>query len=248
MSTTNDTPKVEESVKEEAKTTETTQVAPEKVEEVKVSDIYKAKDPEKFVGVDKFLELKKQNKELKKQMDGLQKMIEAGATKSDVKDELDNLAEEFQVDPAFLKKFAESIKSKSAKPDDKKTKEDDEEDEVPETPKNGKTVDQIFEEHYSGVISRLPEFADVVNKDVIKQLSLLKSNENKTLVQIIEDTYSKTLAGKRTVETSKPGGGKDPQPLDYAKAKRDRDYLINTVFADPDLKAEYNNRMLREGF
>jgi hypothetical protein len=93
----------------------------------------------------------------------------------------------------------------------------------------------------------MPEFTSIVNPGVIKALSLLPQNASKTFPQLIEETYGNAISGKRTMQTTTPGGGKDSAPLDYTKATQDMSYY-NEVMANPKLKAEYNQKMLSQGF
>jgi hypothetical protein len=54
-------------------------------------------------------------------------------------------------------------------------------------------VDVIFQNHFDVVIKRMPEYQSIVDKKVIKELSLKSENGNKTLSQIIVETYSDKL-------------------------------------------------------
>jgi hypothetical protein len=63
----------------------------------------------------------------------------------------------------------------------------------------------VFNEHFDKTISQMPEFDGVVNKDVIKTLSLDPSNKNKTFQQLIETAYGHLVAGRKTMEASRPG-------------------------------------------
>lgn len=104
-----------------------------------------------------------------------------------------------------------------------------------------------FSKQYNTALERGPEFQAIANPDVIKTLATLPQNKNKTVSQLLEETYGNALTGKRTIETTQPGGGKDPEPLDIAKAEKDINYF-NEVMADPKKKAQYNEQMLRKGF
>ena len=55
------------------------------------------------------------------------------------------------------------------------------------------------------------------------------------------------LLGKRTIETTQPGGGNDPEPLNIQRAEKDIEYF-KQVMADPKKKAQYNEAMLKRGF
>lgn len=107
--------------------------------------------------------------------------------------------------------------------------------------------DDAFNKQYNTALERGPEFQAIANPDVIKTLATLPQNKNKTVSQLLEETYGNALTGKRTIETTQPGGGKDPEPLDIAKAEKDINYF-NEVMADPKKKAQYNEIMLKRGF
>lgn len=106
---------------------------------------------------------------------------------------------------------------------------------------------EAFNKQYNTALERGPEFQAIANPDVIKTLATLPQNKNKTVSQLLEETYGNALTGKRTIETTQPGGGKDPEPLDIAKAEKDINYF-NEVMADPKKKAQYNEAMLKRGF
>lgn len=107
--------------------------------------------------------------------------------------------------------------------------------------------DDAFNKQYNTALERGPEFQTIANAEVIKTLATLPQNKNKTVSQLLEETYGNALTGKRTIETTQPGGGKDPEPLDIAKAEKDINYF-NEVMADPKKKAQYNEMMLKRGF
>lgn len=240
-----------ETVKVEAK------VAPGDETEQKVGDVLKQMDPSKVVGLDKFLELKKQNKEMRKDLTSLMDSIKSGATERETRDEIAELAKNHDVNPEFLKTLVATIEKnvskkfetagkgkKEAKADDGDDDDSDDQDEGEKV--SPEKVNTIFNTHYDKIIDRMPEFAEVVNKEVIRELSKLPSNSNKTLTQIIEDTYGKTLTGKRTIDSGKPGAGKEAKPIDYARAKKDTDYFLE-IMKDPDLKREYNANLISKG-
>lgn len=198
----------------------------------------------KVVPEAKFLEYKKENKEIKKELAQLKQLIAEGATTREVNDEIESLAKEHDINIDFLKKLSSTIeKDLSKKLSKVEVKEDNkEEDEKPIL-----NVDKAFNEHFDRVMQHLPDFQGIVNKDIIKSLALDPKNGNKTLTQLIEDTYGAVLSGKKTLDTAKIGGGKEPQPLDFKRAQMDIEYRRNVVFADPDLKRQYNAQMLTRG-
>lgn len=230
--------KVEETTETE-ETKEQSQVEAEKTAgEVVESTVEAKKDT---VGLDKFLELKKQNKEQAKAIKELEAKIqeatEDGETLST--SDLDAIAEEYDVDKGFLKKLTSAIESKTKKEleekYDSKLKPFEERE---RTERNN----NAFTKEFNKVMENMTEFQSVVNPEVIKTLSLDKKNANKTFKQIIEETYSSALTGKRTIESTKHGGGKEAGPLDFRKAQSDEKYF-DEIMADPKLKEQYNKKM-----
>lgn len=230
-------------VVKEAPAVETPAVeTPKTMEEIHNNPVAEQKDT---VGLDKFLELKRENKEFKKSIKDLEAKISEGATKQEVSADISALSEEYpDVDKNFLTKLAATIKAQVEKDTDEKLSsrlkplEQKEKDEK---------IDSVFSTHFNLAMEKMPEFKDIINRDVIKTLSLDPRNKNKTFQQIIEETYGNALTGKRTIEPTTPGGGKDPENLDFDRARIDTNYF-KEVMANPRLKAEYNDKMLKKGF
>ncbi len=84
-----------------------------------------------------------------------------------------------------------------------------------------------------------PEFKDVANADVIKQMALNPANKDKTFVQLLEEAYGNALGGRRTIETTTPRGGAADTKVDIDRTKKDKDYL-REVLSNPDMKKQYN--------
>lgn len=221
----------------------TPEVTPQTISEVLTPSPEPAK-PVNVVPESAFLNEKRDRKEAQKRVKELEDQIAAGATTTEVNSSISDLAKEFDIDPNFLDKLTKTIRSETEKELgdrlDSKFKPLEEKERL-------EKIDKAFNEHYSKAIESMPEFKEVVNPAVIKSLSLLPQNANKTFPQLIEETYGSAITGKRTLPNTTPGGGKDPQPLDYTRANTDKTYF-KEVMADPKLKAEYNDRMLREGF
>ncbi len=195
-----------------------------------------AKKPE-TVGLDKFLEIKKENKELKNQLNDLAKRIESGDNKQDVAEDIEALANEHDIDPNFLNKLVKSIESKA----EKNLEERISQKLAPLTEKDKEEkIEKAFSKAYEATISEMPEYENLVNREVIKVLSLDPKNANKTFAQLIEETYGKAITGKRTIETTKPGGGKEPTEIDFDKALKDTEYF-KEIMSNPTLKKKYND-------
>jgi len=188
-----------------------------------------------------FLKEKMARKDAEKRIKELEAKIRADdAPRSEVSEDIASIAKEFDIDPTFLDKLEKSIRSKTEKEIESKFKPMEEKE-------RQAAIDKAFDTHYSAAIESMPEFKEVVNPAVIKALSMLPQNGNKTFTQLIEETYGNAITGKRTIVSTTPGGGKDPQPLDYQRAQRDKAYF-NEIMQDPKRKAEYNNIMLHSGF
>jgi hypothetical protein len=234
----------------EETTTPGEEVKDTKVEDVKVStettetigELLNEKPKAESVPLAKFLELKNENKAFQKQLKELQATIETGASKKEVSKDLKAIADEHNVDADFLQEFAQAVKAQAeAEIDDKissklKPLEDKERNEK---------IDKVFNEHFSKTMESMPEYDKIVNKGVIKTLSLDPSNANKTFSQLIEMSYGHLITGKKTMEQTQARGGKDDTgSVDYMKARKDPAYF-KEVMADPSLKAKYNEEMLK---
>ncbi len=209
------------------------------------TEVEEPKEEPKTVGLDKFLEEKKARKALEKEVKDLKKLVEEGGTKQEVDASIESIAEEYpDVDPKFLSKLAQAIEAKTNKSvDDKissKIKPIEEKDKM-------KEVKTAFSKGFGEALKEMPEYQNIVNEDVIFKLSLLRENGNKTFAQLIEETYSNALGGKRTMETTTPRGGKEPESLDFDKARSNTEYF-KEVMNNPKLKAEYNDKMIKRGF
>lgn len=183
-----------------------------------------------------FLEMKKDNKELRKELKDLRTAIESGATKAEVSADIAALGEKYGVDKAFLSELASTIRKDVDADTDSKIK--------PLTAQDkANRIDKVFATHFDKAMAEMPEFAGVVNREVIKTLSLDPSNANKTFSQLIEETYGNAIGGKRTLETTTHRGGKSPEHVDIDRASRDGKYLAE-VLSNPDTKKEYNEGLI----
>ena len=203
------------------------QTAPKKETEVKT------------VGLDKFLDIKKQNKELKREMERLQERIENGESTFDVSEDIESIAEEFNVDKRFLNKLEKSIRSSMDTELETKVSERMK---PLEQERKQKDMDKIFEGIYGQALERMPEYANVIDKDTVRSLATLKENATLSLPQLIEKMYGKSISGRKTVETTTPRGGKESQEIDYNLAVKDPTYF-KEIMADPNLKKKYNDNL-----
>lgn len=187
-----------------------------------------------------FLEEKKARKQAEKDLRALQKTIDEGGSAADVSEDIDAIAEEHNIDPKFLKKLASAIEKTA----ERKAEEKLEAKMKPiEARERAEKVEKVFATHFDKAMAEMPEFKDVVNREVIKTLSLDSANQNKTFAQLIEETYGNALGGKRTLETTTPRGGKTTDKVDVARATKDQGHL-KEVLANPETKAEYNEGLI----
>jgi hypothetical protein len=196
-------------------------------------------DAKPTVGLDKYMSEKTKRQELQKEVARLNDVItNGGGSKEQIADDIEALTKEYEdVDPQFLNKLVNAIEARAEKKfkgqlDDavKPLKEEAQE----------KKINEAFQTHFDIAMENMPEYKDVVDPKVIKSLSLDPDNEDKTFAEIIEETYGEFVTGKKTMEDkTQPGGGKEPESVDFARAKKDPEYF-KTVLANPKLKAEYN--------
>ena len=187
---------------------------------------------------DRFKEVNDKNKALEAKLEQLQsKATDEGMSKGAISKDLQSLASEYDVDANFVTAMASIIKAEAQAGVEAKLK--------PLTDREtAQKVDIAIKRGYDKAIANLPDYADVVNEDIITQLAKLPQNKNKTFKQLIEDTYASSLKGRATIESTNPGGGNEPEPLDFVKAKQDGAYFAK-IMANPKLKAEYNANMLK---
>jgi hypothetical protein len=99
--------------------------------------------------------------------------------------------------------------------------------------------DVALENGLNKALDAAPEFKDIANADVIKQMALNPANKDKTFVQLLDEAYGNALGGRRTIETTTPRGGAKDTKVDIDRAKKDSEYR-REVLSNPDLKKQYN--------
>lgn len=237
-----------EDTKEDVESTEEVDTADESEDQnTTVGDILGTKEPKsakkepKMVPEAVLLEYKKDNKELKNDIKDLKRLIEAGGSKKEVSQELKDIAEEHNIDPDFLEKLARSIKAQA-----KAEIESDIDNKMRPLAEKDKQarIDAAFNGAYDRAIKSMPaEYAQLVNKDVIKTLSLNPANASKTFPQIIEEAYGHLIKGKKTLEPVRTGVEQETE-IDFVKARKDPDYF-KALMADPEKKKQYNEQLLK---
>ena len=175
-------------------------------------------------------------KELETEVAALKEQL-AGKSQGQIDKSIQELAAEHNVDPEFLDKFAANVRSQLEQSFEEKLR--------PITDKEKALArDAKFAEVYNKTLGEMPEFKDVADMSVIKQLALNPANAGKTFPELMEETYGRFVQGKRSIESTVPRGGNAPGALDYAKAQKDKAYFAE-VMSDPKLKAEYNAEMIK---
>lgn len=202
-----------------------------------IGEMLQTKEQPQTVGLDKYLDEKKKRKELERALAELQQAKERGASNSEITSTVESIAEKFDVDKGFIGEYSNAMKGEMMKTVEEMVNERL----APLTAKQREEeIDKRFNSAFSDTIAQMPEYKDIVNPTVIKALTLNPANQNKTFAQIIEEAYGNAIQGKRTIEPTRTGGGKEPQEIDYDRAKSDTAYF-NEIMADPTLKAKYNS-------
>lgn len=218
---------------EELKDTEVDEPETEEPATPTVEDIIEPKRAEEQVPLKTFLEIKKEKKDLEREIKYLKSQAQ-DMTKSEIKSDLQSIADKYDVDLNFLNELSSTIYEQAKEEAEKAIK--------PVLEKEAKErVDKALTENINKALEVMPEYEGVVNKDVLKSLARLPENKNKTFQQLIEETYSQTVTGKKTMETSTPRGGKDVG-IDWSRVK-DPSYF-SQIMADPELKKQYNEKLI----
>jgi hypothetical protein len=195
------------------------------------------KEDPKVVPESALIELKKENKQLFKEIKKMQDMIGEGATKKEVSSSIKAIAEKHSVSEEFLSELASAIRAEADADIDERVNSKLK---PLEAKDNAARIDKIFSENFDKTIDQMPEYKDIANRDVIKTLTLDPANANKTFAQIMEQAYGHLVQGKRTIDAAKPRGGKEPAEIDFEKAQKNSTYF-KEVMADPDLRKAYNS-------
>jgi hypothetical protein len=206
-----------------------------------VGEVFNQKKSDETVPLSTFIELKKESKAAQKQIKELQDQIANGATKKEISAEIKAIADEHNVDEGFLQKLVTAVKAQTESEVEErissKLKPLEEKDKA-------EKINTIFSTHFAKAMEEMPEYKDIVNKDVIKSLSLDPANKNKTFTKIIENAYGHLVTGKKTIEGTSPRGGKDDnQTLDTSRLK-DPAYF-KEIKANPALLKEYNDGLVK---
>lgn len=227
---------------EEIQPTDNAPVQEDKVEQEQpketMESLIEDKKEKRVVPEATFLEMKNENKSLKKEMADLRKLVESGASKQEVASEVSDLIKEFpDVNPDFLNKFLGIAKSKAKAELEEELRPMKEE-------KARESFDKKFADSFNKAIEEMPEFKNVADIEVIKALALKKENSGKTFEDLLEQVYGKFVTRERkTLERNTPGGGKEVG-VDFKKAQNDKEYF-KQIMSNPETKKIYNDYLIK---
>lgn len=100
-------------------------------------------------------------------------------------------------------------------------------------------LNKVFESNFNATLEKHPEYKDIANVEVIRQMAFNPANANKTYRQLLDEAYGNAVTGRRTIETTTPRGGAKDGSLDMNRARTDTAYR-HEVLADPVLRKQYN--------
>lgn len=223
-------------IKKEVEPKEDPKVEPkeEPIVEKTIEETLKVEDKkERTVPESALLKQKSEKKALAKELKELKNSIEDGAKSGEIGKTLDEISEKHDVSKEFLKDLIDALT-----PTDIDDKID-----LRLKPLNDEArankINTLFEKEYKRTLETMPEFKNIVNKDIVKSLTLDPANRKKTFSKIIEDAYGHLIIGKRTLEKTKPKGGNEAAGIDYERAKIDTKYF-KEIMANPAQKEKYN--------
>ena len=226
----------QETAKEESAVEATAETKEETIADA-IEDKSENKVPDN-IPYSRFKEKVESEKALKERVEELEKAIqERDLSKREVDSEVKDIAEEYGVDAEVLDKLAQRLQAQAQQTIEEKL--------APLTQKEKREKqDKVLGQMLDRALEANPDFQDVVNKDVIKQLALNPANANKTMSQLITETYGNAIrpSEKKTMESVSPGKSDVIDSVDYNRAQTDSEYFAK-IKADPKLKAEYNKQM-----
>jgi len=229
---------------DETKNTQSEEVKPEaqevkKSEEQTLGDVLgtqtepktELKNQTRTVPESKFLELKKEMKELKREA--------KGRSNVEISESIDDFSKKFNLPSEFTseltalisqenKKSVEDVINSKVKPLEEKEK--------------AKQIDKNFNEAYKKVLEEMPEYKNIASKEVIKAMALNPNNSKKKFSEILEISYGHLIRGKATMENTVNRADKFMGEIDMTKAKKDTEYF-KQIMADPVSRKKYNENI-----
>lgn len=211
-------------------------------------------------------EMKKSNRKLASQYTEMaQAMTELVGVVKDLKgnksaqrDEIEEFAEEWGLNPEGTKKLADilekrlSTKAKTSKSDSDDEDDDDDDDEPKKKTKSkspdakaelsARRVELAIEAEYDDYIDSFPQVKSKLNLKAIKRY-IMGDDENlsKSFADVVSEMYPGVLTGKSSIDGGSDinGGGEDDETPDWNDSK-----VQQRVQKDPKLRDQYHNDLL----
>lgn len=183
--------------------------------------------------------------DVKRELKELKKSIKEGTSeKKEVNATLKDLADKYSLDSEFLSDLKESLMADLKGSESKSEVEEKLTSKLQalEDKERLEKIDAAFQKGLGKALEQAPEYEKIVNKEVIKALSLDPRNANKTINQLIDEAYGHLVVGKRTIEPAN-GSSRNDNTIDMDKVNTDKEYL-KKVLADPVLKKQYNEGLV----
>jgi len=175
------------------------------------------------------VELKKENREMKKMIRDeviptirqLQEQVKKGGTSaSEAKDELDALAEEWELEPKFVKKLADILLNKSKKQfedeylsdiKDIKSKAEEQTKQITHA-----QITAAISKEFDRVVADNPEIGKIANKEAVKKYIMSSENNLKrTMEDVLDELYGSAQKDGAGMEGYSSQGGNHPKEPDY---------------------------------
>lgn len=206
-----------------------------------LEDLDPSKKTDEHVPLKKYMSEKAARKEAQEYADKLEQDIATlksnmvGMSVGAVTDELKRMATEYNVDEAFLGKLMAVAKRVTKE----EIKAELDQEYAPklnklEQEKVKEQAERKFNELLSKTLGELPEYKELVNPEIIKQLAFNPANAKKTLPQILDEVYGSVAKTKKSIETSRPG--REPEAPDFARGSVEDFEKIN---ASPEARKEW---------
>ena len=205
-----------------------------------LADALDAKEESKIpdsIPYNRFKEKVEENNDLKSRLSELEERVQANeTTQKEVDSDLADIAKEHDIPDSVLEKLSQKM---LAQVDEKL---------APLTQREQQAKrDSKFEAMFEKALADNPQFSDIANKDIVKQLAFNPANANLTLSKLLENTYGKLVqpADKKTMETTQPGKSEAITSVDFNRAQNDSAYM-KQIKADSGLHAEYKKELVEQ--
>lgn len=185
-----------------------------------------------------FLELKDEIKELKRQIkEG------DGSTKSEDAEKIKELQDKYgdDVPKEMIADMFKAMKGNAATTAtkdptlDKILQNQEKQDKIT---KSNDTKEKL-KKLYDRAIEISPEYKDIADMNLIMKLANDPENRHKTMGDLLVDTYSKFVTGRKTLETSQSGHGRTVEDVDFGNMDEDTEKHVLSG-KDKKLTEKYN--------